>query len=268
MAHEPPITSPYAPDVVQVRSWLEQMIKALRFLELIAAIVALVTRMRDLNTELVTQLAHLKRKRPRSQTLERLERQLVLPHVATIAIAPAKPAADDPATKKTRKGRHPGRGAAPAHLEHVQIVNRVPDALRICPRCGSEMVTVGHSSCEVLNVIPARVVVEERLDETVACPKDDMIVSAPVPPQIVERGKLGDTLIVEAVCDKYIEHMPIERQCTRFARAGVDIAPQTLGRSVCAAIDLLAPIARLIEAQTRAPGLLGTDATGIPVLDP
>jgi transposase len=267
MAPKPPITSPYAPDVVQVRSWLEQMIKALRFVELVAAIVALVTRMRDLNTELVKQLAHLRRKRPRSETLERLERQLVLPLVAVTVTLPAKPATDAAAPKR-RTRRHPGRAAAPAHLERVQVINRVPDEMRICPRCGSEMTTVGHSSCETLNVIPARVVVEERLDETVACPKDDMIVSAPVPPQIVERGKLGDTLVIEAVCDKYIEHLPIERQCTRFARASVDIDPQTLGRSVGAAIDLLAPVARLIEEQTRAPGLLGTDATGIPVLDP
>jgi transposase len=126
------------------------------------------------------------------------------------------------------------------------------------------MTTVSHSSCFILNVIPARVVVEERLDETIACPNDDTIVSASPPPQIVERGKLVDTLIVEAVCDKFIEHLPIERQCTRFARAGVDVAPSTLGRSVAAAIDLLAPVARLIEEQTRAPGLLGTDATGIP----
>jgi hypothetical protein len=102
----------------------------------------------------------------------------------------------------------------------------------------------------------------------VACPKDDTIVSAPAPPAIVEGGKLGDTLIVEALGDKYIEHQPIERQCTHWARAGVDIAPQTLGRSVAAAIDLLEPVAMLIEEQTRAPGLLGTDATGIPVLDP
>jgi hypothetical protein len=38
---------------------------------------------------------------------------------------------------------------------------------------------------------PARVFVEERLDETVACPNYDTIVSAS-PPQIVERGKLAD----------------------------------------------------------------------------
>jgi len=39
-------------------------------------------------------------------------------------------------------------------------------------------------------------------------------------------------LLVEAVCDKYLEHLPIERQAVRFARDGVDVAPQTLGR-VC-----------------------------------
>ncbi|MDP9034048.1 MAG: IS66 family transposase [Myxococcota bacterium] len=169
--------------------------------------------------------------------------------------------------KKKRRG-HPGRNATPAHLPRVPVFNRVPPELRVCPNCGAMMTTVSHSSCFILNVIPAHVFVEERLDETIACPNDDTIVSASPPPQIVERGKLADTLIVEAVCDKFIEHLPIERQCTRFARAGVDVAPPTLGRSVAAAIDLLAPVARLIEEQTRAPGLLGTDATGIPVLDP
>jgi len=41
--------------------------------------------------------------------------------------------------------------------------------------------------------------------------------------RIVERGRLGDELLVEALCDKYLEHMPIERQCTRFARYGVGL---------------------------------------------
>lgn len=130
------------------------------------------------------------------------------------------------------------------------------------------METVAHSVCESINVVPARIFIEHRLDETVACPNDDTIVSAPPPPAIVERGKLGDTLIVDATCDKYIEHQPVERQSVRFARGGVEIAPQTLGRGVNAHIDLLMPVAELIAKQTRAPGYLGTDATGIPVLDP
>jgi transposase len=217
-------------------------------------------------------LAELQRRRPRSETLERLERQLVLPLPGLVPTkgegeAP-KPKAQPVRPRRSRKGQHPGRAVFPAWLPRVEIKNAVSSELRMCPLCGTEMTTVGHSRCEVLNVIPARIVVEVRLDERVACPKDDMIVSAPTPPAIVERGKLGDTLIVEATSDKYLEHTPVERQCTRFKREGVDVSPQTLRRSVAAHINLLKPVARLIEERTRAPGLLGTDATGIPVLDP
>jgi len=259
----PPITSPYAPDMTKVRAWLEQMIKALRFLELVSVVLTLITRMASINTELTKQLTHLRRKRPRSETLDRLERQL------EFGFGLVKP----PPVKKTDKDKSKGhggggRGTLPARLPRVQTVNPVPADKRICPLCGTEMTTVGHSVCATITVIPARVVIEERLDETVACPNDDTIVSAEPPPQIVERGKLGDTLIVEALCDKYIEHQPVERQATRFARAGAPVAPQTLGRSVMAAIDVLLPVAKLIEEQTRGPGYLATDATGIPILDP
>jgi len=41
------VTSPYAPDVDDVRRWMEKMIKSMRLLELVAAIIALVTPMRD-----------------------------------------------------------------------------------------------------------------------------------------------------------------------------------------------------------------------------
>jgi len=129
------------------------------------------------------------------------------------------------------------------------------------------MKTVGYSQCEIYDIVPAKIVVIERMDERVACPHDDASVSAPVPPAIVERGKLRDTFIVEALCDKYVECQPIERQCSRFARSGVEIAPQTVGRSVAKAIDLLMPVAKLIHQKTRGPGLLGTDSTGLPVLD-
>ena len=233
----PRITSPYAPDLGEVRAWLEKMIRAVRFVELVTAIVALIARMCEVNGELQKKLAELRRRRPRSETLERLERQLILPLgklVGASASAPARADNGGPKPKRSRKGRHPGRAPFPAHLDRVEVMNPVPPDERLCPQCGTEMTTVGHSRCEVLSVIPARVFVEVRLDERVACPKDDTIVSASTPPTIVERGKLADQLIVEATCDKYLEHTPVERQCERFARQGVDIAPQTLGRSVAA----------------------------------
>ncbi len=117
MKTPPPITSPFAPDLGQVRAWLETMVAALKFVELVAAVLALIGRMCAINTELTKQLAHLQRKRPRSETLDRVSRQLVLalPELAAIVKAAEPPAHDKKSDtqKNSRKGKHPGRAAFP-----------------------------------------------------------------------------------------------------------------------------------------------------------
>ena len=98
-------TSPYAPDLEELRAWLQKMAAAMKLVELIAAVLALITRMRDINLELTKRVAHLTRKRPRSETLERLERQLVLPLPGLIPTA--KPVANGPdADEKKKKDEH------------------------------------------------------------------------------------------------------------------------------------------------------------------
>src|SRR5512139_3925080 len=155
MSKRASITSPYTPDIGEVRAWLEKMVASMKLVDLVVAVVALVTRMRDINAELIKQLASLRRRRPRSETLKRLERQLALSFDG-VASSPAAQAEGDPKEKKrSRRGRHPGRAALPARLPRVPVENPVPPEMRICPMCGSEMETVGHSTCEYLDVIPA-----------------------------------------------------------------------------------------------------------------
>jgi transposase len=266
----PTITSPSHPDLAQVRAWLAKMLASLRFEDLILGILLLIERMRALNLELVKQIAHLRRARPRSETLARLEGQLTLPLLG-LDQEPGKPASESKPPSRKRRGRRPGqpggRGPLPAHLPRVEVINPVPPEQRRCPQCGSLMTTVGHDICESLEIVPARIIVVQRKDERVACPKDDTIVSAKAPPRIVPGGALGDTLIVEALCEKYLDKMPVERQSCRWERSGVELSPQTLGRNIAAAIELFAPVARAIHKETRASDLLATDATGLPVLD-
>jgi transposase len=286
MSEPASITSAQVPDAEDVRRWMKEMIAALRFTELVAAVIAFVVRMRDLNTELTKRLADLRRSRPRSETLRRVEAQLALDFAAAV-ISAARESGNEPAEEapaslgsngnvappnespkpKKKRPTHPGRARLPAHLRRVDDFNLVPAQMRHCSECGEAMRPVRDAVCEILDVRPAELFVRRRLDERLACPNDDTIVSAPTPPEIVERGKLGTTLIVESLGAKYLEHQPIERQCLKWSRTGVDIAPQTMGRAVAAAIDLLAPIARTIQTLTSGPGLLATDATGLPVLD-
>src|SRR5258707_7261110 len=102
-------TSPYTPDIEELRRWLDERVAALKLVELIAGVIALIARMRAINLELTKRVAHLTRKRPRSETLERLERQLVLPLIGLAASpAPKKNTGTDSAPphdkKKQRRG--------------------------------------------------------------------------------------------------------------------------------------------------------------------
>jgi hypothetical protein len=64
----PPITGALDPDLSAVRRFIEDMIARGAVVALVAAILALLVRMRDLNTELMRKLAATRRKRPASET--------------------------------------------------------------------------------------------------------------------------------------------------------------------------------------------------------
>jgi transposase len=258
------ITCTYQPDVERVRAWLKKMVAEGRLLELIVAVVALIARLRDLNTDLMKRVAYLKRKRPPSETLRRVERQLAFSFIEEAVSGRDK----ESERRRRRRGSHPGRRLLPAHLPRIEVPNPVPDELRSCPQCGQPMQVLGHERCETLDIKPAELIVNVRVDESLYCPKDGTIVSAPPPARIVPRGKLGDGFIIEAVADKYLLNVPIERQCTHWMRQGIDIPSHTLGRSVAIAIDLLEPVAQLITEQMRASDIVSIDATSIRLLDP
>ncbi|MBK6529898.1 MAG: transposase [Deltaproteobacteria bacterium] len=129
------------------------------------------------------------------------------------------------------------------------------------------MTTLGRRCVETWEVIPGKVVRHRRWDETVACPRCDRIVCAKAPPSVLDGGKLGPVLVTEALCNKVLNGMPIERQARDFQRQGVPIAASTLGRSVAAVLALLVPVARRILVRIKDSERVQLDATGLRVLD-
>jgi hypothetical protein len=105
------------------------------------AVVALVIRMRDINTELTKRLGDLRRKRPRSETLGRLERQLACMFAAIAGSTkpgetPAPPPSDA-GPRPTIGARRPAEAITPAagRCRHIWSVCLSPTK---CPwTCGS-----------------------------------------------------------------------------------------------------------------------------------
>ena len=76
---------------------------------------------------------------------------------------------DDLAKLKTRPPRQPAnRTAAPAHLRGVDNPLLVPAEQRACPRCGSERACIDHDITEVIELIPAEVIVRRDVREKLA----------------------------------------------------------------------------------------------------
>ena len=145
------ITGIYQPDVERVRTWLHKMVAEGRFLELIVAVVSLIARLRDLNTDLMKRVAHLKRKRPPSETLSRVEAQLAFGFIDDMVSDRSK---ERKRRGSRRRGKHPGRRPLPDYLPRNEIPNPVPEALRTCPKCGRLMDVLGHERCETLVTVP------------------------------------------------------------------------------------------------------------------
>jgi transposase len=171
---------------------------------------------------------------------------------------------------KTRRPprQPPTREPAPAHLRRIDNPIRVPAHERACPRCGVERACIGHDVSEVIEVIPAEVIVRRDLREKLACvPCDSEVVRAPLGDKVVPSGKLGLALVAQVMVDKYVDGLPLHRQRERYGRLGLELSVSTLADQVKWCTDLLRPLWRAALAEVIAARVMHLDATGLPVLD-
>ncbi len=160
------------------------------------------------------------------------------------------------------------RKPVPANLRRVDNPIAVPAAERACPRCGSERKCIGHDTTEVIDLIPAEVIVRRDQREKLACENcEGELVRAPLGDKVVEGGRLGSTLVGQLIIDKYWDGLPLHRQKQRFARMNFDVAVSTLADQVTWATDLLRPLWRAAMAEVLAARVMHLDGTSLPVLD-
>lgn len=162
----------------------------------------------------------------------------------------------------------PLRRPPPPHLPRVDNPIPVPADERPCPTCGGERECAGHDATEVIDFIPAKVVVRVDRREKLACKVcEGEMVRAPLGDKVVAGGRLGSALVAQLLVDKYVDGLPLHRQKERWARLGLDIAVSTLADQVTWATDLLRPLWRAAVCMTVAAEVMHLDGTSLPVLD-
>lgn len=173
---------------------------------------------------------------------------------------------EEPTTREVKRPR--AKNPFPNHLRRVENVIPVPEAERRCPKCGAERKCIGHDVSEVVELIPAEVVVRVDKREKLACAAcDGELARAPAGEKVVSGGMVGTTLAAQVLVDKYDSGLPLHRQKERFARLGFDVSVSTLADQVTWVTDLLRPLWRAALAEVISSKVMHLDGTGLAVLD-
>ena len=191
--------------------------------------------------------------------------------------APGPQAADDddPASAQEsiedephRKRGH-GRKPLPQFLPRKTVEHTLPGSELGCPCCGSERQKISQVISEQLEHTPASLFVIEHVQVTYACRQcQEQVVTAPKPPQPIEKGVAGPGLLAHVITAKYAQHLPLYRQEEILARQGVLIRRSTLAGWMAQVAECLLPLQWLMIRRVLSGNVLGTDDTPVKVRDP
>jgi transposase len=174
-----------------------------------------------------------------------------------------------PVHRSTEKsGKHPGRQELPANLPRVERI--LPCALdqRVCKRCGRETVVIGYEESCQLDVEPAKYFVLVTKREKRACRSCEELglVSAPLPPRIIEKCFASDRIVVDTVVSKYCDHTPLHRQSMILERdLGLEISRATLDGWVMKVGELLIPMVAAMRRELISGSYIQADETPVDV---
>lgn len=162
----------------------------------------------------------------------------------------------------------PVRRPAPPGLRRVPNPIPVSAEERPCPHCGTERKTVDIEVTEVIEVIPAEVIVRLDQREVVSCPKCEAeMARAPMGDKVVAGGAYGSRLVGSLVVDKYWHGLPLTRIGQDLQMLGLSMPNSSMSDQIMWATGLLQPIWRALVAQVLGATIMHMDSTSIPVRD-
>jgi len=260
-------------DVRVMREFLLQMVRDGAGEDAIDALLDLVLRLRQDNTMKTLRIAKLLRARFGSTT-EKLSRQQL--DLFLHAIADDELADDDAELadlpkipeKPKRKRLRTGRSPLPKSLPREVFDHHPTEQERRCDCCAVDKRHIGYDSSELLDFVPAKLVIHEHRRHKYACPKCERgVVIAPVVDKPIEGGRPTEGLLAQVAVAKFEDHLPLYRQVEQFKRQGVTLPRSTLGGWMAYVANIMTPIFRKIVEQVLAAEVLGVDDTTIKVQD-
>lgn len=178
-------------------------------------------------------------------------------------------ASDEPGSSPPRKrGAQPGhRGSGrhnPAHLPRETQWVELPEEERSCPECGQAYKDTGltEDSEEIDVQIKVRVIRyrRKRYERQCDC-EGSRLVTAPIPPKLIPKGKFSSRTWAKFLIDKYYASLPLRRQIDCLGLVGLPISAGTVLGGFQRLQDYLTPLYQFFLEQLRITDRLHADET-------
>lgn len=202
---------------------------------------------------------------PRQQKLFEVDRQLL-----EDAAKPEEESGDDSSSSAKRPRRGHGRRRLPEHLVRREETYELSEEELQCPCCGKPRCKVSQVVSEQLELQPAMLFAIRHVRYTYACLDENCqpnMVTAPKPPQPIEKGLPGPGLLAFVGSSKLADHLPLNRQEDILTRFGVHIPRSTLCDWMAACAVLAKPLYELMVYLVLQSKVLGTDDTTVRLRD-
>ena len=161
--------------------------------------------------------------------------------------------------------KQPKRQPLPANLPRREIRHE-PESTTCA--CGCRMQRIGEDVAEKLDYVPGVFTVERHIRGKWACAKCETITQAPVDAHVIDKGIPTTGLLAQVLVAKYADHLPLYRQETIFARAGLAIPRSTLAQWVGTCGVRLQPLVDALKAEILTHRVLHADETPVQMLKP
>jgi transposase len=203
--------------------------------------------------------------------LRSLKQRLFGRHTESAAALPdrAAPAPTPTAAPPRPRGQQPGRPGpqrrAYDHLPAVEETIALPADQQQCPQCGRPFVPfAGTDDSTVLEIevrAYRRVLRRRRYRPSCGCGGNPGIVTAPPPPKVLPKSRLGVSVWVTVLLDKYLFYRPSYRLLDDLALHGLDLSLGTVTDGLQRLLPLLEPLYDALVERSRQQTLWHADET-------
>ena len=213
-----------------------------------------------------------KQRRELGRSHSRANFQLTLKMIEELK-AKAKQAQEALAKAETKKAeRKPRTTSGPTEQPRLPIVEQVftldaPD--RMCPSCGGELHAMKDQfeASEMIDVVEVSYRLVQVKQQKYVCRCGGCVETALGPERALPGSRYSLAFAIKILIDKWLDHIPLERQCRILERHGLDVTSQTLWDLAYAVAQRLSRVDAALFAHVKAQPVIGLDQTGWPRLD-